>query len=234
MNNIFNTIKGIGKLKYKNIYGFYDEPLMFSCYSATGSLYFLLRLPSDDEQWLAVEVSKERLELLESNLIEARVPFVTPESGYLYRIYSNDSNVEFEILTSQQLTDDMLPYSGEYLDYNREELEYKAGCEKYIVLGKSLDKELTTNEKLKSLNFRSSEEAQKLKINLAKIILTARREKHISQKQLSEKTGITQADISRYESGEGNPTLDTIYRIAYGLGMTINLIFENKLVSKFE
>lgn len=116
----FNTVKGIGELKYKNIYGFYDEPLMFSCFSATGSLYFLLRLPCDDEQWLAVEVSKERLELLENNCMEIRVPFLSPESGYLYRFYREHLGIEYEILTPVQLADEILPYSGEYLDYHNE------------------------------------------------------------------------------------------------------------------
>ena len=145
MADMFRIVKGIGRLKYKNIYGFYDEPLVFSCSSLTGSLYFLLRLPSDYEQWCAVEVSEERLKLLENNLMEIREPFVHPENEYLYRLYSDHLNVEFEILTSDQLTEDMLPYSDEYLDYEseergREQLGYIAKREKCTVLEMSFEK----------------------------------------------------------------------------------------------
>ena len=50
-------------------------------------------------------------------------------------------------------------------------------------------------------------------------------QKGISQKELSEITGITQADISRLESGNSNPTINTIQRIATGLGINIQVNF---------
>lgn len=157
MNDIFNTIKGIGELKYKNIYGFYDEPLMFSCYSATGGLYFILRLPCDDEQWLAVEVSKYRLELLERNDMEVRLPFVNPENGYLYRFYDND----LEFLTPNQLTDDMLPYSGEYLDYENEIQEHSKEVKKEEIYdGELMGIDIDTNQ----FNFIFLESAKRGKI----------------------------------------------------------------------
>jgi len=89
------------------------------------------------------------------------------------------------------------------------------------------------NEKLKDPDFRSEWEAQEPKFQLIKAILMGREENHLSQKQLSEKTGITQADISRLETGDANPTLDTICRIANGLGMNLKLAFERKAVSEF-
>lgn len=156
MSDVFNTVKGIGELKYKNIYGFYDEPLMFSCYSATGGLYFILRLPCDDEQWLAVEVSKYRLELLESNGMEIRLPFVSPENGYLYRLYSN----ELEFLTPNQLTDNMLPYSGEYLDYEAEQEQIKEVKKEEIYDGELKGIDIDKNQ----FNFLSLETAERGRI----------------------------------------------------------------------
>lgn len=44
-----------------------------------------------------------------------------------------------------------------------------------------------------------------------------------TQKELSELTGITQADISRIENGTRNPSLAMVKRIAAGLGMQLRL-----------
>ena len=46
------------------------------------------------------------------------------------------------------------------------------------------------------------------------------------QKQLSEKTGITQADISKLESGNANPSLRTLQRLASGMGMKVKIEFQ--------
>ena len=61
---------------------------------------------------------------------------------------------------------------------------------------------------------------------LIRALINARDEKNISQRQLSEITGITQADISKMESGEANPTLNTLKRVAQGLGMRLELSFK--------
>jgi transcriptional regulator with XRE-family HTH domain len=45
------------------------------------------------------------------------------------------------------------------------------------------------------------------------------------QKELAEKTGINQADISRIENGTRNPSLAMMKRIAEGLGMQLKLEF---------
>lgn len=45
------------------------------------------------------------------------------------------------------------------------------------------------------------------------------------QKDLSAKTGITQADISRIENGTRNPSLSMVKKLAHGLGMQLKLEF---------
>lgn len=47
----------------------------------------------------------------------------------------------------------------------------------------------------------------------------------MTQKELSDRTGITQADISRIENGTRNPSLAMVKRIAAGLGMQLRLEF---------
>ncbi len=56
-------------------------------------------------------------------------------------------------------------------------------------------------------------------------MLDARKKTGMTQKELSEKTGIAQADISRLETGNANPSLKTLQRLAEGMGMTLKLEF---------
>ncbi|MCR5800807.1 MAG: helix-turn-helix domain-containing protein [Lachnospiraceae bacterium] len=79
--------------------------------------------------------------------------------------------------------------------------------------------------KMKDESFRKEWESLEPEMQLVKAMLTAREEQGISQRQLSERTGITQADICKVEKGEANPTLNTMKRIADGLGMRLELNF---------
>ena len=63
---------------------------------------------------------------------------------------------------------------------------------------------------------------------LAYQLLLARESANITQKELSEKTGIYQADISKLERGLGNPSLSTLKRLAEGLDMDIRIEFIKK------
>ena len=57
--------------------------------------------------------------------------------------------------------------------------------------------------------------------------------RNMTQKELSEITGITQADISRIERGTRNPSLEMVKRLAKGMGMVLKLEFvpENKTIN---
>ena len=57
-------------------------------------------------------------------------------------------------------------------------------------------------------------------------MIDARKNSGMTQKQLSEKTGIAQADISKLESGNANPSLRTLQRLAAGMGMRIKIEFQ--------
>jgi len=56
-------------------------------------------------------------------------------------------------------------------------------------------------------------------------IVNARKESGLTQQKLSEITGINQADISRLEKGNGNPSLRTLQRLAAGMNMRLKLEF---------
>ena len=50
----------------------------------------------------------------------------------------------------------------------------------------------------------------------------------MSQLELSRKSGITQADLSRIENGNANPSIRTLKRIAAALSCELNVSFVNK------
>ena len=61
--------------------------------------------------------------------------------------------------------------------------------------------------------------------DIIQAMIDARYKEGLTQKELSERTGITQADISRIENGTRNPSLSMVKRLARGLGMRLKLEF---------
>lgn len=60
-------------------------------------------------------------------------------------------------------------------------------------------------------------------VELGAAIATARKERSLTQSELSRTTGIQQAEISRIERGLGNPTATTLLRLAEALGQRLTL-----------
>ena len=83
----------------------------------------------------------------------------------------------------------------------------------------------TLNEQMKDPAFRAEWKAMEPERQIIKALIEGREAKDMTQKQLSEATGIPQADISRLENGTANPSLRTLKRLADGLGMTLNVEF---------
>ena len=61
--------------------------------------------------------------------------------------------------------------------------------------------------------------------DIIQAMISARVNQNLTQKELSERKGITQADISRIENGTRNPSLSMVKRLAEGLGMKLKLEF---------
>lgn len=60
-------------------------------------------------------------------------------------------------------------------------------------------------------------------------IKKCRNENKLSQKELGEKLGVSQAMIAQYESGKRLPKLETIQKIAEALGVPLNDLFVTKI-----
>lgn len=83
----------------------------------------------------------------------------------------------------------------------------------------------TLNEQLKNPEFKKEWDALEPEYQIIKAMLDTRNQKAMTQKQLADITGIPQADISRLENGNANPSLRTLQRLADGMGMKLKLEF---------
>ena len=80
-------------------------------------------------------------------------------------------------------------------------------------------------EQLNDPLLRAEYEALEPEFTIIQAMIDARKSAGLTQKQLSEKTGIAQADISKLENGNANPSLRTLRRLASGLGMRLKVEF---------
>jgi len=67
------------------------------------------------------------------------------------------------------------------------------------------------------------QEEYELTFGLGQLLSDRRQELHISQADLSQETGIPQADISRIECGHANPTLRTVEKLLGALNLRITI-----------
>lgn len=81
------------------------------------------------------------------------------------------------------------------------------------------------SEQLKDPDFKKEYDSLEPEFTIVQAIIDARKNSGMSQKELSEATGITQADISRLENGSANPSLRTLERLASGMGMRLKVEF---------
>ena len=56
--------------------------------------------------------------------------------------------------------------------------------------------------------------------------------KNMTQKDLSNKTGINQSEISKLENGTRNPSIKLLQRLAEGMDMVLDVSFKEKTLSK--
>ena len=83
----------------------------------------------------------------------------------------------------------------------------------------------TFKEQLKSHKCKKEFNNLEPQYQVIREMIKAREEKNMTQVELSKLTGISQADISRLENGEANPTIEMLNRIAYAFGKKLELQF---------
>ena len=65
-------------------------------------------------------------------------------------------------------------------------------------------------------------------MDVIRAIVNERTSQNITQKELAERTGINQADISKLENGTRNPSVNLLKRLADGMGMALKIEFVPK------
>ena len=86
----------------------------------------------------------------------------------------------------------------------------------------------TLEEQLNDPEFKKEYDALEPEFTIIKALLNAREASGLTQKDLAKRTGIAQGDISKLETGNANPSLRTLQRLAAGMGMKLKLEFVPK------
>lgn len=84
------------------------------------------------------------------------------------------------------------------------------------------------SNQLKDEDFRKEYEAIQPEMDVIRAIVDARTSQNLTQKELAERTGINQADISKLENGTRNPSVNLLKRLADGMGMALKIEFVPK------
>lgn len=80
-------------------------------------------------------------------------------------------------------------------------------------------------EQLKDPEIKAEYKALEPEFAIIQAMIDARKLKGITQKELSERTGIAQGDISKLENGNGNPSIKTLQRLATAMDMSLKIEF---------
>ena len=90
------------------------------------------------------------------------------------------------------------------------------------------DLQRLTDELMLDPEFKKEYDAIQPEMDIKKAILDARIRAGLTQTQLSERSGISQADICRLEKGVRNPSLSLLKRLADALNTTLKIEFVPK------
>ena len=83
----------------------------------------------------------------------------------------------------------------------------------------------TWKELEKELNFTPEEdEEMRLELDLIKTLIEVRKNTNLTQRELSEKTGIKQPSIAKIESLAHLPQTSTLIKLLYSMGYTLKIV----------
>ena len=83
-------------------------------------------------------------------------------------------------------------------------------------------------EQLKNPDVKKEWDDLQPEMDVIRAIVDARTSQNMTQKELAERTGINQADISKLENGTRNHSVNLLKRLAYGMGMSLKIEFVPK------
>ena len=74
--------------------------------------------------------------------------------------------------------------------------------------------------------YRAEYDALEPEFALAEALIEARKRSALSQEQVAERMGTSQAAVARLESGKGNPSVETLRRYADATGTRVRIVLE--------
>lgn len=74
-------------------------------------------------------------------------------------------------------------------------------------------------------DFAAEYKSQQPEFEAVRAVISARLACNMTQKELAARSGLRQSNISRIENGSCSPTIDTLARIASGLGKQLKIEF---------
>ena len=80
-------------------------------------------------------------------------------------------------------------------------------------------------EDMKDPAFKAEYERLEPEFQIIRAIIDAREESGLTQEELSKRSGINQANISKLEHGNANPSISTLQKLAKGLGKKLVISF---------
>lgn len=80
-------------------------------------------------------------------------------------------------------------------------------------------------EDLKDPEVRKEMERLEPEFAIVRAIIDARNKAGLTQEELSKRSGINQANISKLENGNANPSISTLQKLAKGLGKKLVISF---------
>ncbi len=78
---------------------------------------------------------------------------------------------------------------------------------------------------LQNPEFKREWDAQETEREVAHCIVEARLEEGLTQKELAERSGLKQSNLCRLENGNSNPSIETLEKVARGLGRRLKISF---------
>lgn len=82
------------------------------------------------------------------------------------------------------------------------------------------------DEQLQDEEFKAEYDSLDLIYQIKRQIIEIRIEQNLTQEEAAKRIGISRSALARLESGDFNPTLRTLQRIATGLNKTLTLAFD--------
>lgn len=82
------------------------------------------------------------------------------------------------------------------------------------------------SKQMKNQEFKEEYERIRPEFDVTRALISARTSQHLTQAELSEKSGVRQSNISRIENGTASPTVATLSALAAGMGKKLVISFE--------